>query len=176
MIYEIENSKSFQTDNRREYLRLTKDRNYTNVRFNSKNGALSAIHKDHHFDKTEGIFGIKRGEYERISLNVLYKYGKSIVLESEQEIDGVSTPDGLLDWKKFEIKGIEGIGKRNIEYKIYEASRQGAETVVLYFHKEEVFSMQRIVDGYGAYMRNSKSKKITTLYYILGGKLYKYEK
>ena len=159
-----------------EYQRLIKDRNYTEVRFNPKNGALSAIHKDHLFDKTEGVFGIERGEYERISLDVLYEYGRSIILESEHDIDGVSTPDGLLDWKKFEIKGIEGIGKRNIEYKIYEASGQGAETVVLYFHKEEVFSMQRIIDGYNAYIRNSKSKKVTTLYYILGRKLYKYEK
>jgi len=162
--------------NRKEYYRLLKDDNYTDVRFNPKNGALLAIHKEHHFDSTIGIFGISRGEYERISLEVLYEYGRSIILESEYDIDCVKTPDGLLDWKKFDIKGVEGKGKRNIEYKIYEGSIQGAETVVLYYHEESVFSMKRIVEGYDAYMRNSKSKKVTTLYYILDRKLYKYEK
>jgi len=161
--------------NRKEYERLLKDEHYINVRFNPKNGALLAIHKEHHFDSTKGIFGIERGDYERISLEVLYEYGRNVVLESEHNIDGVKTPDGLLDWKKFDIKGIEGTGKRNIEYKIYEGSNQGAETVVLYFHSESVFSMHRIIEGYDAYMRNSKSKKISTLYYILDRKLYKYE-
>ena len=35
-------------------------------------------------------------------------------------------------------------------------------------------SKQRIVDGYNAYMRNSKSKKVEILYYIVENKLYKY--
>ena len=162
--------------NRKEYERLLKDDNYTDVRFNPNNGALSAIHKKHHFDSTKGIFGIERGKYEQISLEVLYEYGRSIIFESEYDKEGVKTPDGLLDGKKFDIKGIEGTSKRNIEYKIYEASNQGAETVVLYFHTKGVFSMQRIIEGYDAYMRNSKSKKVTTLYYILDEKLHKYEK
>jgi hypothetical protein len=56
--------------NRNEYERLLIDDKYTNVRFNSRNGALSAIHKEHNFDPTIGIFGIPRGDYELISLDV----------------------------------------------------------------------------------------------------------
>jgi len=162
--------------NRKAYERLLKDDNYTDVRFNPKNGALTAVHVKHLFDTTIGKFGIPRGDYEWISLDVLYEYGRIVILESEYDKDGVKTPDGYLDGKKFDIKGIEGMGKRNIEYKIYDASDQEAETVVLYFHAESVFSMKRIIEGYDAYMRNSKSKKVTALYYILDGKLHKYEK
>ena len=36
--------------NSKEYVRLLEDDNYTDVRFNPKNGALSAIHKEHRFD------------------------------------------------------------------------------------------------------------------------------
>ena len=99
--------------NRREYERLLNDDNYTDVRFNPKNGALAAIHKEHHFDPTIGKFGIPRGDYERISLDVLYEYGMSVVLDSEYTKDGVKTPEGFLDGKYFDIKGIEGIGGRN---------------------------------------------------------------
>ena len=65
--------------NKIEYERLLKDDNYANVRFNPRNGALSAIHKEHRFDPTIGIFGIPRGDYERISLNVLYDYGNCLL-------------------------------------------------------------------------------------------------
>ena len=159
--------------NKQKYCRLLNDGNYTDVRFNPQTGALLAIHKKHNFDPTIGIFGIPRGDYERISLEVLYEYGKSVILDSECKESGVKTPEGLLDCKMFDIKGVEGNGKRNVEYKIYEASNQGVETLVLYFHEESVFSKQRIVDGYSAYMRNSKSKRVDTLYYIVNKKLHK---
>ena len=160
--------------NRKEYYRLLKDENYTDVRFNPKNGALLAIHREHHFDSTIGKFGIPRGDYEKTAIHVLYDYGKRVVLWSEKGI-GIKRPEGLLDGKKFEIKSIEGTGKRNIEYKIYEASAQEVETVVLYYHEESLFSKQQVVDGYNAYKRNSKSKRINTLYYIVDKKLYKFE-
>ena len=53
--------------NGKEYERLLKDENYTNVRFNLKNGALAAIHKDHNFD-------YKKGVYEIHVQNVGYNY------------------------------------------------------------------------------------------------------
>jgi len=161
--------------NRKEYERLLKDDNYTNVRFNPRNGALTAIHKEHNFDKTVGIFGIERGEYERISLDVLYDYGHRVVFESEKPDNTQKHRrfEGFLDEKRFEIKSIEGTGKRNVEYKIYEASGQDAEIVVLYYHDTSVFSKQRIDEGYKAYMRNSKSKRVNALYYIVDNKLYK---
>jgi len=69
--------------NRKEYERLLKDDDYTDVRFNPRNGALSAIHREHNFDPTIGIFGIPRGNYERISLDVLYDYGNCVILDNK---------------------------------------------------------------------------------------------
>jgi hypothetical protein len=82
-----------------------KDDNYLNVRFNPRNGALSAIHKEHNFDKTVGKFGIPRGEYERISLEVLYHYGHRVVFESEKPDATQKNKrfEGFLDQKRFEI-------------------------------------------------------------------------
>jgi len=157
----------------KEYYRLLSDGSYRDVRFNPKSGALLAIHKEHHFDPTIGKFGIPRGDYERIASEILYEYGRNIVLDSEYKKDGVKAPEGFLDGRKFDIKGIEGTGKRNIEYRIYDASRQGAEVIVLYYHDASVFSKQNIINGYRAYLRNSKSKRIRTLYYIVDKKLHK---
>ena len=102
--------------NKQEYYRLMNDSNYIDVRFNPKNGALSAIHKNHNFDPTIGKFGISRGEYELISLEVLYEYGRSVVLESEKPSNNKQKThkfsEGFLDGKRFDIKGIEGTGRR----------------------------------------------------------------
>jgi hypothetical protein len=158
---------------KREYERLKADPSYTNVKLDSKTGGLMATHKDHNFDPTVGRFGIPRGDYERNAMKVLYKYGMSIILQSEQMPDGVKTPEGLLGGKRFDIKGVEGTGKRNVEHKITEANKQGVETVVLYYHDKSIFDKQRIMDGYDSYLRNSESKRIKTLYYIVDGQLYR---
>ncbi|MDR0714078.1 MAG: hypothetical protein LBF89_07470, partial [Bacteroidales bacterium] len=77
--------------NRKEYEHLQKDANYTDVRFNERTGGLLAVHRGHNFDPTVGRFGIPRGDYERIASEVLYKYGRSVVLESEHLGKGVKT-------------------------------------------------------------------------------------
>ena len=97
--------------NRKEYYRLLIDGNYTDVRFNPKNGALLAIHKKHYFDPTIGIFEIPRGKYEKIASEVLFDYGMSVILNSEISGYQVKTPEGFLNGKLFDIKGIEGSGK-----------------------------------------------------------------
>jgi hypothetical protein len=158
---------------REEYERLQKDANYTDVRFNERTGGLLAIHRGHNFDPTVGRFGIPRGDYERIASEVLYKYGRSVVLESEKVPDGVKTPEGLLDGVKFDIKGVEGTGKNTVRHKLSEASLQGCETIVLYFHEKSTFSLQHITDAYNHYLRISSSKRINTVYYIVDNKMYK---
>jgi hypothetical protein len=157
---------------KREYERLKADPSYTNVRFDSKTGGLMATHKDHNFDPTVGRFGIPRGDYERIAMKVLYEYGMSVIFQSEQMPDSVKTPEGLLEGKRFDIKGIESKGKKIVR-KISEASKQGAEVVVLYYHKSNNFSLQEIKNAYSAYTRNSKSKKVKEIYYIVEGRLDK---
>jgi len=159
--------------NRKEYERLLKDDNFTDVRFNPQNGALLAIHKKHHFDATTGIFGIARGDYEKIAIEVLYDYGRSVILLSEHEGIGIKMPEGLLDGKKFEIKGIEGTGKRNIIDKISDAGSQGAETIVLYYHDAGLFDLHKIAKAYKGYQKLSKTMRVQTVYYIVANKLHK---
>jgi hypothetical protein len=158
--------------NEQEYNRLKADPSYTNVKFDCKTGGLMAIHKGHNFDPTVGRFGIPRGDYERLAVEVLYKNGRSVVLTSEKNLSWRKMPDGRLDDSLFDIKGIEGKGKRNIEHKITEANKQGVETIVLYYHDKNIFDKQRIIDSYDSYLRNSESKRIKTLYYIVDGQLY----
>ncbi|MDR0415236.1 MAG: hypothetical protein LBH84_07485 [Prevotellaceae bacterium] len=159
--------------NRAEYMLLKNDSSYVDVRFNERTGGLLAIHREHHFDPTIGKFGLPRGDYATIAAEELYQPGNCVLLESETSSYGIKGSEGLLDREKFDIKGVEGTGKRNIEYKIYNASEKGAKIAVLYYHDKSVFSAQNIVDGYSSYLRNSKSKKIKTVYYILDGELYK---
>jgi len=149
-----------------------KDDNYTDVRFNPRNGALSAIHKEHRFDTEIGIFGIERGEYERISLAVLYENGNKIILGSEKQIYKIKVPDGDLNEKKFDIKGIEGIGKNNIINNLKDTNKKGAESIVMYYHNRNVFDEIQLRDSYDSYLRNSKRKRIQNVYYIVEGKLY----
>jgi len=158
--------------NRKEYERLLTDDNYTDVRFNPETGALSAIHKEHRFDTEKGIFGIERGEYERISLDVLYEQGNKVVLGSEKQEYKIKVPDGDLNNKKFDIKGVEGIGKNNIINNIKNTNKKGADAIVLYYHNNKFFSEKQLRDSYDTYYRNSKSKRIQDVYYIVGRKLY----
>ncbi|GHT69195.1 hypothetical protein FACS189452_09770 [Bacteroidia bacterium] len=159
--------------NKREYERLRADANYTNVKFNDKTGGLLAIHKDHCFDPTIGRFEIPRGDYERIASEVLFNYGHSIILNSEKLARGLSAPEGKLDGKFFDIKGVEGIGKRNLIDKISNASKQGAETVVFYYPDISIFDRQNIRNAYNGYLKLSKNEKIQIVYYIVDKKLYK---
>ena len=161
--------------NRKEFERLLRDSDYIDVRFNPINGALAAIHKEHNFDKTIGIFGIARGDYERITLNILFENGHKIVFESEKPDSILKNKrfEGFLDEKCFEIKAIEGIGKRNIIDKISDAGSQGAETIVLYYHNNELFDENKIINAYNGYLKLSNSKRIKTVYYIVDDKLYK---
>jgi len=161
--------------NKKAYKRLLKDSSYTDVRFNPHNGALSAIHKEHKFDPTIGIFGVPRGDYERIALDVLYDYGRSVILGSEKSKLNKKISEGFLDKKRFEIKGIEGIGGRNIIDKISYAGKQGAEIVVLYFHDTAMFDKQKIINAYNGYLKLSKTKRIQGLYYIVDKKLHRIE-
>ena len=158
--------------NRREYERLLKDDDYTEVRFNPKNGALAAIHRDHRFDPTIGIFGIPRGDYERIAFSTLYDYGMCVILNSEISGYKIKTPEGFLNGKLFDIKGVEGTGKNNIINNFKGASKKGVESIVFYYHDKTVFSKKQLREGYQFYLRNSRNKNLQNIYYIVDGKLY----
>ena len=97
------------------------------------------------------------------------------MLESEKPDNTVKNKrfEGFLSGKRFEIKAIEGTGKRNIIDKISDAGNQGAETVVLYYHDEKMFDPQKIINAYNGYLKLSKTKQIRTVYYIVNNKLHK---
>jgi len=128
--------------------------------------------KNHNFDPTIGKFGIERGNYERISLDVLYEYGNSVILESEKLGRKIRSTEGVLNGKLFEIKGIEGYSENNIIKDLKDASKKRAEIIVLYYEDRILFSDEKIRESYQSYLRNSISKCIKNVYYIVDRKLF----
>ena len=93
-------------DNFNEYKRLRSDKNYIDVVFCTETGGLMATHKEHNFDK-------HKGHYEKEVQYIGFKYGNSVILESEKgNVLGKSYPDGLWNGKDFEIATSLGIGKK----------------------------------------------------------------
>lgn len=166
--------------NRKSYNRLKDDADYRDVKFNSVTGGLYACHRYHHFDRTESFVfkGISRSLYEIATYEVLYQYGRSVILNAETGCNrGVGTPDGWLDGLIFEVKGVElplgsVITCQYVKKRIMKASQKGASVFIMYFHDSRMFSIDELRDGYAAYLRNSSSKRVETLYYILEGRLY----
>ena len=142
-----------------EYLRLLHDPNYSDVSFDEQSGGISAIHREHKFDSEIGAFGIKIGEYERITVDILRKRGHCITLESELAPNGVKTPDGFLDGIIMDIKSIDGFGKWAVKDKLHNATKQGVECVILYFHKKQLFSLGRIEDGWDKFLEDKDSQR-----------------
>lgn len=146
-------------ENYQEYLRLKNDPNYYDVIFDDKSGGVSAIHKEHSFDSKVGAFGVKRGDYEKNALTQLRGGGHVIILESEIAPEGVKTPDGLLDDISMDIKAVEGFGKWSIKDKFHRSAKQGVECVVLYFYDKDLYSTERVTDGWQRYINDSMQRK-----------------
>lgn len=155
-------------DNFQEYLRLLRDPNYVDVCFDEQSGGVSAVHREHKFDSEIGYYGIKIGEYEKIALSILRKRGHSIVLESELAPNGIKTPDGKIDGFVMDIKATDSMGKWSIKKKIHDAAKQGSEVIILYFHKKELFSIERVTDGWYRFITDSDSQQyFNTIKHIL---------
>ena len=146
-------------ENYEEYLRLLKDPNYIDVCFDQETGGVSAVHRQHKFDKEKGPFGVTVGDYERITVNILRKRGHSITLESEVAPQGIKTPDGQIDGLVMDIKATNSIGKWSIKRKLHQAAKQGAECIILYFHKKELFSQERIEEGWIRFQEDGDSQQ-----------------
>lgn len=143
-------------ENFNEYLRLLQDEDYVDVTYDEKSGGVSAVHKSHRLDKTQGPNGEKRGNYELKTAETLRCNGHSIVLVQESDRVGVKQYDGLLDGIPCEIKSVERVGRWTIRTKIANAIRQGAQTVVLFFPAASLFSEQRVKDGWKDCMSYAK--------------------
>ena len=150
-------------DNYQEYLRLLKDPDYVDVSFDDKSGGVSAVHRDHRFDKQMGPFGCRRGDYEKQVVSILRNNGFRVVLGSEVSPLYLKNNDGLLNDLPMDIKSIESNGVWSICTKMREAEKQGAEVVVLYFPKTELYSLNRVIDGIGKYENNPQIQSMKSI-------------
>lgn len=140
-------------ENYQEFLRLCNNPDYYDVTFDERSGGMSAIHKDHQFDKTLGPLGYKRGRYERIVLVALRNHGHRIILDKEDSsLYHMKAYDGFLDGKTAEIKTIEGKGKWAIRTKIEVARKQNASCIIFFFPIPDTFSAERIQSGWNDYL------------------------
>ena len=162
-----------------EYLRLLNDPDYVNVTFDEHSGGMSAVHRDHRFDKQIGPNGIKRGSYELKGVEAFRRAGHSIVLLQESAEVGKRQYDGLLDGVPCEIKSVEQMGRWTIRTKIGNAIRQGASIIILYFPNANLFSSQRVQNGWKDYIAYSNQNECIPeiqVLCIVNGHTHKIEK
>lgn len=163
----MENCDSRREENYQEYLRLKQDPHYYDVTFDEQSSGVSAIHREHCFDKQFGPFGSKRGDYELSVSRILRSKGYVITLESEYPKGrGVKSFDAFIDGAKSEIKTVESNGRWSIRTKIQSAVRQRAELLVLYYPKKELYSELKIYEGLDLVLQsieNANLKKIIAI-------------
>ena len=149
--------KNYQT-----YLQLQQDPDYYQVTFDQNSGGVSAVHREHSYDKQKGPYGLKRGEYELIVADVLRKEGHCIILVPDKHPAAFSEKhfDGTLDGQPLEIKAIEGFGQWAIRTKLYKAAQQGGQIVVLFFPAEELYSSVKIDEGWRLFCADPVSKEL----------------
>lgn len=148
-----------------EYKRLSEHPDYTDVEQNDK-GGVKATHKDHTFHP-------KKGHYEKEAQDILFKNGDIIILENEKGESGKRFSDGYLNGLKADIKAVEGAGKNTIKNKFNDAKSQGAESIILYFPDNKLFSMERINEGYAKFIGQSEYR-FREIIFIVNGKVYRY--
>ena len=162
----MEINDSRREENFQEYLRLKGDQDYLDVTFDEVSGGVSAVHKEHCFDKQMGPFGCRRGDYERHVINVLRKNGYSVILLPERMPKSVNIKqfDALFDYEMSEIKTVEGRGHWSIRTKLYDAAKQGADVVILYFPEKQLFSESRIQENW--VMNNAYAESVPDMHQI----------
>ena len=99
-------------------------------------GTYKATHIQHNFSTEIGKFGIERGDYEKFAQHALFDNRYTVVLSKEDASLNVKQPDGYIDGKVMDIKGVEG----NPMWAINRACVQNVEVCVLYFHDATAFS------------------------------------
>lgn len=145
--------------NRSLYRKLLLDADYLDVHFEIRSGGVSAVHKFHRFDQEKGPYGIKRGDYERQVVDFLRRKGYSIILESERAASGVKTPDGTLNGSVMDIKAVKSAGRWAIKDKLHKATKQGVSILILYYPNEQLFSWERMKDGWNKYQESYDAQR-----------------
>lgn len=170
-------------ENYSEFQNLSNNADYYDIRFDWMSGGVSAIHKDHCFDKSIGPFGIKRGDYERYIVDVLRSNGHRIILLSEVSDDCErKSYDCLLDEVAGEIKTVEGDGLWAVRTKFYQAAKQNASYLILYFPDNQLYTYDRVIRGWRLFLSDpsviaqNKQDTIQLTYVVTGGAVLEIEK
>jgi hypothetical protein len=136
---------------------------YERSGFSENTGGFWVTHINHDFD---GI----RGDYERNVARILYQKGYKVILDNENRGWGVKSPDGKLNDRLFDICSIEGTGENNIKSQLVKCNKKKVEVAVLYFPLPELFSLEKLLDGYYKYS-GIKGMKSLDISYIVNGKI-----
>lgn len=163
IISDLQREENFQ-----EYRRLLNDPDFVEVTFDDQSGGVSAIHREHRFDKQTGPDGIRRGNYELKVIEVFRKVGHSVILLNESTEVCKRQFDGLLDGVPCEIKSVEHMGRWTIRTKIGNAIKQGALIIVFYFPDADTYSRQQVQDGWKDYILYAESTELVPEIRLLG--------
>ncbi len=130
----------------KDFQQLSKNPNYTDVKFNKETGGLKASHRLHSFDPN-------KGHYEKEARDILFNNGHKIILEKElpdkgeKVIDGIKHIDGYLNNSPCDISTILGNGKNTIKKALQHSEIKEAKTAILYFPNENSYSKERMSKG-----------------------------
>lgn len=164
--------------NLQEYKRLKNDPNYTGVKQGKKNAAVTGKHLKHKTRNTGTKYfnnTLTSSQLEEECQKECARMGHSLILENEKHQDNfgnfVSCLDASADWVRADIKSIIGNGKNTIANSIKDKNAQlvkfnkafpseATDATILYFHDPELYSPQRVKDGYRS-AQYSNGKKIS---------------
>lgn len=130
-----------QCERERQYKCYQNDSKFYDVDYDSVTGGLKATHVEHNFSEDIGYFGIPRGYYEKFARDALFQHGYAVELKSERGENRVKCPDGYVNNRLMDIKGIEN---GNPLYAMKRANNQGVSVAVLYFHDHPNYSRDEI--------------------------------
>ena len=177
-----EQQKQLLEERRNEYHRLLNDPDYKNVRFNEKTGGVYAEHRLHSTqdNNKELFFGNMTGiDLEKEFADIAFHKGHSIIMRQEATIKDIIGKqitynrelDTLIDGRLADIASVT-IGKDSYEYKLLKKNGQlmefnaqhgeNADTVILYFHDQSMYSEKRIHDSVDKLFKLHKPAKDET--------------
>lgn len=162
-----EQRKKLLQERRAEYQRLLNDPDYKNVQFDEKTGGVYAEHRLHSTQNNnkEFFFGNMTGfDLEKEFAGIAYHKGHSVIMRQEGTVREIINKieylnrelDTIIDGRLADIASVTK-SKASYEYKLLHKNGQliefnaqhgtNADTVILYFHDENMYSEKRIKDS-----------------------------
>ena len=160
--------------NEKLFDKLSKDKRYKDVQFDSTTGALFARHVGHNVGENEGM------NLEKKLAEELYRCGHSVILCDEQKKDKkrktMVSLDMILDGVRMDIASITKnlpfygnvLRRKNRQLVKYNARtdvHDVSDTVCLYFDNPSMFGSKKIKKGY-AFMKKNTDKEVAIRHII----------